>query len=133
MLTLYGIGSLLGNCRIANTGNASENVVGFATIYGDHSGDFSLLDQLTTEEVVAIGDYIELPYYLVHKTPSDGMCGSSDEQALGFSYHEVNELLREGTKGEHYNEIMKKYNDNKFKTNLIHFPRYESNLPVCLN
>ena len=25
MLTLYGIGALLGNCRIANTGNASEN------------------------------------------------------------------------------------------------------------
>lgn len=129
MTTLYGIGAMIGNCLVVNTCNLSEDVLGYSTFYGDSAGDFSLLSKLTTEEVVAIGDYLGLPYNLTHKTPSDGMCGKSDEDNLGFTYHEVNELIRNNVKGENYSKIMNKYKWNKFKTDIIRLPSYDPNLP----
>jgi NAD+ synthase len=35
-----------------------------------------------------------LPYELVHKVPSDGMCGKTDEDNLGFSYDELDAYIR---------------------------------------
>ena len=38
-----------------------------------------------------------LPENLVDKTPSDGLCGSTDEQKLGFSYQVLDQYIRQGT------------------------------------
>ena len=100
MVTLYALAAQIGNCRVVNTCNLSEDLVGYSTFYGDAAGDFAPINKLTTEEVVAIGDYLGLPSSLTHKAPSDGMCGKTDEDNLGFTYHEVNELARKNLKGE---------------------------------
>lgn len=123
MVTLYGVAQNIGG-RVANTCNLSEDIVGYATLYGDSAGDFSPLRLLTTEEVVEIGDDLGLPYELTHKTPSDGLCGKSDEDNLGFTYHEINELIRKNIHGPHYNEIMAKYRANIFKTEVIQIPAF---------
>lgn len=124
MATLYGVGAMYGNCRVVNTCNLSEDTVGYSTFFGDSCGDFAPVRYLTTEEVVAIGDYLGLPYPLVHKSPSDGMCGKTDEDNLGFTYHEVNEYIRRGVKGEHFEEINRKFLCNKFKTSVINIEGY---------
>lgn len=95
MATLYGIAAQLGGF-VCNTCNYSEDFVGYSTKYGDCCGDFSLLNQLTKTEVVALGDYMKLPVELVHKTPSDGMCGKSDEDNMGFTYDALDVFIREG-------------------------------------
>lgn len=95
MVTLYGVAALYGGF-VCNTCNYSEDFVGYSTKYGDCCGDFSLLNQLTKTEVVALGDYMKLPTELVHKTPSDGMCGKSDEDNMGFSYETLDIFIREG-------------------------------------
>ena len=52
--------------------------------------NFSLFANLTVQEVLQIGDLMtELPRELIHKTPSDGMSGYSDEARLGFSYETI--------------------------------------------
>lgn len=129
MVTLYGVAATIGNCRVANTCNLSEDMVGFATFYGDSAGDFAPISKLTTEEVVAIGDYLELPKELVHKTPSDGMCGSSDEDKLGFTYHEVNEFIRTELKGEHFDKIKKLHDQQIYKIRIIQIPYFDPELP----
>lgn len=136
MAALYGVGAILGNCRVVNTGNLSEGVQFYYTIYGDHSGDFAPIEQFTTEEVMAIGDYLGLPYDLVHKTPSDGMSLKEDgtlkgdEEKLGVSYSDINRVIRLGDKSlESFETIMNNYNRSKFKEALIHFPHYEPDLP----
>ena len=129
MVTLYGVAGQVGNCRVANTCNLSEDIVGFATLYGDSAGDFAPISHLTTEEVVAIGHYLELPDNLVYKTPSDGMCGSSDEDKLGFTYHEVNELARNSITGQNFTKICDMNKANKFKTNIIRIPYFDPKLP----
>lgn len=128
MVTLYGVAQNIGG-RVANTCNLSEDIVGYATLYGDSAGDFSPLRLLTTEEVVEIGDDLGLPYELTHKTPSDGLCGKSDEDNLGFTYHEINELIRKNIHGPHYEEIMSKYRANVFKTEVIQIPAFNPALP----
>ena len=95
MTALYAI-SQSNNGRVANTCNLSEDWVGYSTRYGDAAGDFSPLGGLTVEEVVAIGKILELPLDLVVKTPSDGLCGKSDEDNLGFSYAVLDRYIRTG-------------------------------------
>lgn len=132
MTVLYGVAQNIGG-RVVNTCNLSEDTVGYATLYGDSVGDFSPLARLTTEEIVGIGDALGLPHDLVHKTPSDGLCGLTDEDNLGFTYHEINELIRKGVKGPHYDEIIKKYKANKFKTDMIRIPAFEPTNPLLHN
>ncbi len=93
MVVLYGISALF-NGYVVNTCNLSEDWIGYSTKWGDAVGDFSLLNKLTKSEVVKLGDYLGLPYELIHKTPSDGMCGQSDEEKLGFTYDELDEYIR---------------------------------------
>ena len=95
MTTLYAVSQSL-NGRVANTCNLSEDWVGYSTRYGDAAGDFSPLGGLTVREVIAVGKELGLPIDLVEKTPSDGLCGKTDEDNLGFSYAVLDEYIRTG-------------------------------------
>lgn len=128
MTTLYGIGAMLGNCRVVNTCNLSEDKMGYSTFYGDSAGDFAPLSHLTTEEVVAIGDTLDLPMELTHKAPSDGMCGKTDEDNLGFTYHEINEYIRKEIYGDNCKKIYERFLHNRFKTDIIQLPYYDPQL-----
>lgn len=130
MVTLYGIAGQVGNCRVANTCNLSEDIVSWSTYGGDAFGDFAPISHLTTEEVVAIGHYLELPDNLVYKAPSDGMCGSTDEDKLGFTYKELNELIRKDKAGEHYEKIVSMFSNGKFKLENIRLPYYDPALHI---
>ena len=128
MTVLYGVAQNIGG-RVANTCNRSEDVVGYSTLWGDSVNDFSPLGLLTTEEVLEIGDALGLPYNLVHKTPSDGLCGKSDEDNLGYTYAEINKIIRTGEKTEHFDEIVDRYKRNRFKLEMINLPRFNPNRP----
>ena len=93
MTTLYAVAALYPNSRVVNTCNYSEDFVGYSTKYGDAAGDFSPLGGLTVREVLEIGDDLELPEHLVHKPPSDGMCGKTDEDNLGFTYEQLDNYI----------------------------------------
>jgi len=95
MATLYAVSQSV-NGRVANTCNLSEDYIGYSTRWGDSVGDFAPLANLTSEEVIAIGDACNLPHELTHKTPSDGLCGKTDEDNFGFTYAALNKYIRTG-------------------------------------
>lgn len=95
MATLYAVSQSC-NGRVVNTCNLSEDWVGYSTRYGDMAGDFSPLCCLTVGEVIEIGKALGLPTELVEKTPSDGLCGKTDEDNLGFSYAALDRYIRTG-------------------------------------
>lgn len=95
MTMLYAISQTI-NGRVACTDNLSESYIGYSTRWGDNVGDFCPLANLTSEEVVAVGDALGLPYELTHKTPSDGLCGKTDEDRFGFTYEVLNKYIRTG-------------------------------------
>lgn len=115
MATLYAISQTVKG-RVVNTSNLSECFVGYGTLYGDLAGSLYPLKNLTKSEIVEIGLTMpEIPRYLVEKTPSDGLTSFTDENKFGFTYDELDSTIRFGTKGEHYDIIMKRHNDNLFK------------------
>lgn len=101
MATLYAVAqSLPHGGRVANTCNYSEDYVGYSTKFGDSAGDFSPLASLTVHEVRQIGYELPLPTRLVDKTPSDGLCGKTDEDNLGMTYRQLDDFLEKGTSGD---------------------------------
>ena len=94
----------------------AEDYVGYSTRWGDSVGDFSPLANLTSDEVVAIGDALGLPYELTHKVPSDGLCGKTDEDNLGFTYAVLNKYIRTGVCED---DAIKVKIDDKHEKNLF--------------
>lgn len=123
MVSLYMIAQTLGNAFVVNTCNLSEDWVGYSTWHGDSAGDFSPLAKFTSEEVVAIGDACGLPFHLTHKTPSDGLCGKTDEDNLGFTYHILNRYIvcNEIEDWRIKEKIDKLHEKNKFKLEPLDF------------
>ncbi|HAZ90526.1 MAG TPA: NAD(+) synthase [Eubacterium sp.] len=95
MTVLYAVSQSM-NGRVANTCNLSEDWVGYSTKYGDAAGDFSPISDLTVEEVRLLGIELGLPKELVYKVPSDGLCGRTDEDKLGFTYKTLDTYIRTG-------------------------------------
>ena len=128
MATLYAVAALYPNSRVVNTSNWSERYIGYCTKGGDTVADFSPLGMLTVREVLAIGDDLGLPYDLVHKTPSDGMSGKSDEEKIGFTYEELDNYLLIENKTpskEVLAKITKMHEANKHK--LLPMPMFNPN------
>ena len=94
MTTLYAIAQSLGY-RVVGTGNRSEHFIGWCTKWGDMACDINPIAHLTCTEVIALGDYMNLPKYLVHKTPTDGLTDKSDEEHFGFTYAQLDAFLED--------------------------------------
>lgn len=125
MATLYGVAAIIGNCRISNNGNKSERLMGYFTIWGDGAGDFAPLANLYVSDVVRLGIELGLPEDLVKKAPSDGMCGMTDEDNLGFTYAEVEKVARgfyDDVNPETAKKIQNKINGMSWKCKLLNLP-----------
>jgi NAD+ synthase len=95
MSTLYAV-SQCNNGRVANTCNLSEDWVGYSTRYGDSVGDFAPTSCFTVEEIKLIAAYLGIPEKFYNKVPSDGLCGKTDEDNLGFTYQCLDDYIRRG-------------------------------------
>lgn len=131
MTTLYSVAAVLnGGGRIVNTCNLSENVLGWSTKFGDHAGDFAPLHDFTCTEVVEMGRVLAaefgIPTCHIEKTPSDGMCGSSDEEKFGFTYAVLDAFIRDRVLPADFtvhSKIIQMYNRNKHKLAYMPYPR----------
>lgn len=122
MSVLYLVGAS-NNGRVINTCNLSEDWVGYATRYGDGAGDVGPISNFTVEEVREIGRYLGLPEKFIIKPPSDGLCGKTDEDNLGFTYKEVDDYIRRGIEPEHKERIDYLHKLNLFK--LSYMPTFK--------
>lgn len=120
MAVLYAVSQSC-NGRVANTCNLSEDWVGYSTRYGDSVGDFSPLARLTVAEVKEMGRFLGLPELLVDKVPSDGLCGKTDEDNLGFTYAVLDRYIRTGICEDPETKALidDKHIKNKFKLELM--------------
>ncbi len=125
MTTLFAVAQSC-NGRVSCNCNLSEDYIGYSTFGGDDFGSFGPLRNLTSDEVVAIGDALGLPYHLTHKTPSDGLCGKTDEENFGFSYSVLNKYIRTGVceDEEAKKKIEELHKKNLFKLKPMHTFKY---------
>ena len=131
MSTLYAVAQSV-HGRVCNTCNLSEDWVGYSTRYGDSVGDFSPLSDLTVTEVKEIGRAFGLPAELVDKVPSDGLCGKTDEDNLGFTYATLDKYIRTGEIDDEdaKQKIDALHKKNLFKLQLM--PSFKSGLDKAI-
>ena len=150
MATLHAIGQCVDG-RVINTSNLSEDMVGYATQFGDNAGAYAPLQGLTVTEVKELGKYLikmlfgefdelsdegvicknykERSYVkrlieLVDKTPVDGLQEQSDEERLGFTYADLDKFIRLNEGSDEFKALIKKkYQQNKFKLEIVQMPQ----------
>ena len=79
---------------VAGTGNKTEALLGYTTIYGDNACAFSLIGDLYKSQVRQVAEAVGVPEAIIAKPPSaDLWPGQTDEAEVGFSYAQVDRLL----------------------------------------
>jgi NAD+ synthase len=93
MIVLYDQ-SLAINGLVVGTGNKTEILLGYTTLYGDSACALNPVGDLYKTQVRQLARAMELPKEIVQKPPSaDLWTGQTDEGELGFTYAEVDQLL----------------------------------------
>ena len=76
------------------TGNKTEILLGYTTLYGDSACAINPLGDLYKTQVRQLARDLEIPETIIAKAPSaDLWIGQTDEGELGFTYAEVDQLL----------------------------------------
>jgi len=84
----------LSNLLVIGTSNKSELLAGYFTKYGDGGSDLALIGDIYKTQVFQLGELLDLPAWLLRKTPSPGLSpGVNDEDELGISYSLLDQLL----------------------------------------
>lgn len=123
MTMLYAVAQTVGGV-VLNTCNRSEDVVGYATLYGDNAGSYAPISKLTKTEVIQISKWLGLPEDLATKTPIDGLQPLTDEQKLGITYAKIDDYIRSTGPVSVPEEclILDKFINNKFKLEIVKIP-----------
>jgi NAD+ synthase len=86
--------SAVSQALVLGTSNKTELFLGYGTIYGDMASAINPIGDLYKTQVWALARSIGVPERIVAKHPSaDLWQGQTDEEELGFTYAEVDELL----------------------------------------
>jgi NAD+ synthase len=79
---------------VVGTGNKTEILLGYTTLYGDSACALNPIGDLYKTQVRQLARDIGVPEVIVTKPPSaDLWVGQTDEDELGFTYAEVDRLL----------------------------------------
>jgi len=79
---------------VLGTGNKTEILLGYSTLYGDSASAINPLGDLYKTQVWQLAELLKCPKQIIKKKPSaDLWSGQTDEGELGFTYREADELL----------------------------------------
>ncbi len=93
MVTLYDQ-SVAFNALPVGTGNKTEILLGYTTLFGDSACAINPLGDLYKTQVRQLAKAIGVPQVILDKPPTaDLWLGQTDEGELGFTYAEVDQLL----------------------------------------
>lgn len=79
---------------VVGTGNKTESLIGYTTLYGDSACAFAPIGDLYKSQVRQLSEAIGVPGAIIRKAPSaDLWPGQTDEAEGGFSYPELDRVL----------------------------------------
>jgi NAD+ synthase len=93
MTILFDHSALL-SALVLGTSNKTELLLGYGTLYGDMASALNPIGDLYKTHVWQLSEAMGVPSEVIEKQPSaDLWAGQTDEEELGFSYRQVDELL----------------------------------------
>ena len=79
---------------VVGTGNKTEALIGYTTLFGDSACAFNAIGDLYKSQVRQLSAALGVPEQIIRKAPSaDLWPGQTDETEAGFTYHELDRLL----------------------------------------
>ncbi len=79
---------------VVGTGNKTESLIGYTTVFGDAACAFNPVGDLYKSQVRQMAAAMDVPAEIITKAPSaDLWPGQTDESEAGFSYPELDRLL----------------------------------------
>jgi NAD+ synthase len=79
---------------VLGTSNKTELLLGYGTLYGDMASALNPIGDIYKSQVWQLSEEMGVPRAIIDKKPSaDLWAGQTDEQELGFTYREVDELM----------------------------------------
>lgn len=79
---------------VVGTGNKTETLIGYTTLFGDSACAFNPIGDLYKSQVRQLAAALGVPEAIIRKAPSaDLWPGQTDEDEAGFRYHELDRLL----------------------------------------
>ncbi len=79
---------------VVGTSNKTELLLGYGTIFGDLASAINPIGDLYKTQIWDLARYLGVPEVIVNKPPSaDLWVGQTDEKELGYTYHEIDQLL----------------------------------------
>jgi NAD+ synthase len=79
---------------ILGTSNKTELLIGYGTIHGDMASGVNPLGDLYKTQVRQLARYLGVPGFILRKAPTAGLwSGQTDEQEIGLTYNELDEIL----------------------------------------
>lgn len=101
MIVLYDRSAEFGGL-VVGTGNKTEILLGYTTLYGDSACALNPLGDLYKTQIRQLARAVGVPEVIVAKPPSaDLWAGQTDEGELGFTYERVDQLLLLLVDGRH--------------------------------
>ena len=119
------------NALVVGSGNKTEILLGYYTIYGDSACAINPVSTLYKTQVYRLARAVGVPEKIVERRPSAGLWpGQTDEKELGYKYADIDRLLHYmvdkklpksklsdlGFKGRFIEDIAARIKKNKFKT-----------------
>lgn len=93
MCCLYDYSSKSG-ALVLGTSNKTELLLGYGTIFGDLASAINPIGDLYKSEIWQLAEFLGVPAEIVKKAPSADLWeGQTDEQELGYSYNDIDQLL----------------------------------------
>ncbi|HEX9920560.1 MAG TPA: NAD(+) synthase, partial [Candidatus Methylomirabilis sp.] len=90
---LYDHSAVL-SALVLGTSNKSELMLGYGTLYGDMASAINPLGDLFKTQVWQLARHVGVPEEIMQKKPSADLWeGQTDEEELGFTYEEVDQVL----------------------------------------
>lgn len=112
------------NLLVAGTTNKSELLLGYGTIWGDLACGFNILADFYKSELFEFAKLLDIPENIINKKPSaDLFEGQSDEADIGYTYDEIDKVLKKYEANESidesYQNLLLRIEKNKFKREKI--------------
>ena len=129
MIVLYDQSEAFGGLVIG-TGNKTEILLGYSTIFGDSASAINPIGDLYKTQVRQLSWAMGVPNEIIDKAPSaDLWANQTDEDELGFTYEEVDKLfyllidqryrveecVAAGFNEEFVHSVLKRVRQNQFK------------------
>jgi NAD+ synthase len=82
------------NGLVIGTENLSEYYLGYFTLHGDQACDISPINFLFKTEIYKLASNMNFPQWILKRPPTAGLWqGQTDEDELGFTYKEADQII----------------------------------------